>query len=200
MNTKIKEKSNAKNRLCLYCKGVVNPKATKCHDCHVKIKRDLGLGRLALVVIAISILASMISASFSNVPSRAESASPVPMVVAAAFDVPSLIGKDIEGAIKMLGIANLDNSEPTALQLQFGVREWSKSWEKNGQVLLLTYAPEEGIIIDFFLPTIDPSGVTLDITPLLKAGNLEKSNPIYAVDFVKAIKSAGYTGVKVTPR
>ena len=56
-------------------------------------------------------------------------------------------------------------------------------------------------IVDFFISTDDPSGVTKDTTHLLKLGNLKQNDPKYKVEFVKAIKNPSvFTGVKIIPQ
>lgn len=114
------------------------------------------------------------------------------------FDVPALIGKDKNGVITVLG--NPQGQDPTALQIQQGVKEWEKGFVKDGKDLLVTYTISTGKIIDFFISTDDPSGSTTNTVHLLQIGNLRENDPRYRVEFVKAIKTPGsLTGVKVIP-
>lgn len=115
-----------------------------------------------------------------------------------AFDIPSLVGKDIDGVEVTLGKPK--DGEPTAQQLRLGVKEWNKTFIKNGKELLVTYTVADRKIVDFFISTDDPSGKTTNTAHLLELGNLKQYTSSYLVDFVKTIKDPGaYTGVKITP-
>ncbi len=115
-----------------------------------------------------------------------------------AFDVPSLVGKDLDGVIAILGEPR--GQDPTSLQIQQGVIDWDKTFIKDGKELLVTYTISNRKIIDFFISTDDPSGGTSDSEALLLLGNLKQTDSRYRVEFVKAIGSPGsFTGVKVIP-
>ncbi|HSW88015.1 MAG TPA: hypothetical protein VLG12_02520 [Candidatus Saccharimonadales bacterium] len=116
----------------------------------------------------------------------------------ATFDVPSLVGKDLDGVIAVLGQPK--GIDPTALQIQQGVTEWDKTFVKDGKELLVTYTISDRKIVDFFISTSDPSGATSDKEALLKQENLKQDDAKYRVEFVKAIKDPStFTGVKVIP-
>lgn len=116
-----------------------------------------------------------------------------------AFDVPFLVGKDLYGVIAVLGTP--EGNEPTRQQIDLGIKEWDKTFRNNGQELLVTYTISDKKIVDFFISTNDPSGITTDTNALLQQGNLTQNDPRYRVEFVKAIKNTNtFTGVKVIPK
>lgn len=114
-----------------------------------------------------------------------------------AFDVPSLIGKDIDEVKAVLG--NPVDQEPSNMQSE-ATNEWSLSFKKDSNELLVTYEIKTKRIIDFFIDTDDPSGKTKDKKHLLELGNLREDDTRYRVEFVKALTQPDYfTGVKVIP-
>jgi hypothetical protein len=137
------------------------------------------------------ILASIISGGSSTQQSTKQLSN-------AVFDIPSLVDKDIDGVIAVLGTPK--GKDPTAQQIELGINEWDKTFVKDGKELLVTYTISNRKIIDFFIPTDDPSGLTTDTEHLLRLGNLKQGDPRYRIEFVKAIKDpSSFTGVKVIP-
>ena len=115
------------------------------------------------------------------------------------FDVPELVGKSVKQVESILGPADR-SFEPTNIQLEMGVIEADKTFDKNGSSLLITYDYRTGKIKDFFIDTPDPSGATDSTVSLLKLGNLERGSGRYTIKFVPTIKDPSvYTGVIVTP-
>lgn len=116
------------------------------------------------------------------------------------FDVPSLIGKNINEIVVILGTPNKDNSEPTNAQLELGTTEWSKGYEKDGRELLITYNIKTGSVIDFFIPSTDKETEDNNKKGLLTIGNIKEDSQTYSVEFVKLISNPSkFTGVKITP-
>lgn len=115
------------------------------------------------------------------------------------FDIPKLVGKSVKQIESLLGPAD-SSFEPTDLQLEMGVTEADKTFNKDGSSLLITYDYRTGKIKDFFIDTPDPSGATDSTVSLLKLGNLERGSGRYTIKFVPTIKDPSvYTGVIVTP-
>lgn len=115
------------------------------------------------------------------------------------FDVPSFLGKNIDQLKTVLGAPSKD-SEPTKQQVSAGVDQWDKTWTKDGEDLMVTYDVKTRKIIDFFIDTTDPSGLTTDKEYLAAVGNIKTGQEAYDVEFVEALNNPGkYTGVKVTP-
>jgi len=135
----------------------------------------------------------------TNIPEKKD-VSEIPQKVTSIFDVPSLIGKDINGVMNILGTPNKDNGEPTSLQIEMGINEWSKSYEKDGRELLITYNYKTKEIIDFFIPSTDSEYQNKDKEHMLLVGGLEDNNRNYSVEFVKSVKdNTRFTGIKITP-
>ena len=114
------------------------------------------------------------------------------------FDIPTLIGKSINGVVTVLGKpAGID---PTQEQINMGITQWDKTFTKKGTKLLVTYQIKNKKIIDFYIETDDPSGKTVDMSRLLNLGNLLVDDPRYKVEFVQSIADPNsYTGVKIIP-
>jgi hypothetical protein len=123
-------------------------------------------------------------------------------VVNYTFDVPSLVGKNIDEIRTVLGKPkDGELTEPNQAQLDLGVDEWDNTFEKNGKELLVTYKVKSRKVVDFFISTDDSSGKTKDETHLLEMGNLKENDSRYTIKFVEAINKPGeYTGVTATPR
>ena len=117
-----------------------------------------------------------------------------------AFDVPSLIGKNVDEVKAVLGTPTSD-TEPTQAQLANGLtKEWEKTFIKDGVSMLVTYRLADRGVVDFFISTNDPSGMTKDTAALKKLGNITLSDSRYKIDFVEALKDKSqYTGIKITP-
>lgn len=117
------------------------------------------------------------------------------------FDIPSLIGKNIDEIRTALGSpADKEMTEPNQAQLQLGTKEWDNTFEKDNKELLVTFNVKERTVIDFFISTDDPSGQTKDKTHLLELGNLSTSSNTYKIEYVKTIKDPSqFTGVKIIP-
>lgn len=120
---------------------------------------------------------------------------------AAPFDVPALLGKNMDEVKQALADAKVYGSEPTAAQLQTGlIKEWDMEFERGKQRLSVTYSLADRSVIDFFISTTDPSGATKDTKALLAAGNLKENDGRYKTEFVKSLTDKSvYTGVLITP-
>ena len=114
-----------------------------------------------------------------------------PETPALSFDVPALVGKDVDEIKTILG--NPDRgTDPTKAQLELGTTEWSKEYERNGIILSITYEISTGKVIDLFIAKHSES-----ISDILAVGNLSRSDSRYSVELVKAINAKGYTGAIV---
>ena len=180
------------------------------------LRKELSRKRIGLLfgtfTLAFLILASLTSDTTSTIKPKIENtqtSTPQPkqqtvkekqqVIPKYVFDVPSLVGKNIDGVKTVLG-SSIDK-EPTQQQMNLGIDEWSLTFRKDGKELLVTYNPKTKKIIDFFISTDDPSGKTKDKNHLMELGNLKESDPNYKLEFVKALKdSLSYTGVKAIPR
>lgn len=164
-------------------------------------KKGMGLLKIIGILFLVGIFGSIVISAMNpsgQIERAKEVANQQSQSVKSTFDVPSLVGKDVDEVIATLG--EPQGQDPTALQIQQGVKEWDKTFVKDGKELLVTYTISDRKIVDFFISTDDPSGVTTDKENLLVIGNLSENDPKYTVEFVKAIKDPdSYTGVKVIP-
>ncbi len=123
---------------------------------------------------------------------------PEPAVVeTSSFDIPSLVGKNIDEIESVIGKAER-TFEPTELQEENGPISSEKTFVKDGDDLMISYDKQTRIVVDFFISTDDASGASSDKAHLLEIGNLTQNAPTYSVEFVPAIKDPSvYTGVIV---
>lgn len=122
----------------------------------------------------------------------------------AVFDLEGLYGKNIDEIKTILGTPSSD-TEPRDLQVNATsedqlAKEWDKTWEKDGYELFITYDVASRQVIDFFVPTNDPSGGTSNINTLREVVSAE-SLTNFTIEPVKAIKDPTlYTGIKIIPK
>ena len=113
------------------------------------------------------------------------------------FDVPSLIDKNVDEIVQILGKPEYDD-EPTELQIKSGIVEWEKSFQKDGYELLVTYNAKTRKVIDFFVPTNSSTGMTDNIDELIQVSNV-KNNTSLKVEPVKTLKNPKeFTGVRIS--
>ena len=113
------------------------------------------------------------------------------------YDIPSLKGKNIDEVVKILGTPEVSNSEPTKAQISAGVLTWEKEYRRNGYELLITYYIRTRKVVDFFIPTNDPSGKTKNYKDLLQISNTEDQSEIYIEPVKTFVDSSSYTGIKI---
>lgn len=154
--------------------------------------------------IGIVLLIIIIGNSGASKTKPIRSATPPPDVVTtqtAVFDVPALIGKNLDEVTASLSPYQKKSADPTEQQIKLGAKTWDRTFEKDGKTLLVTYDILTKKIIDFFIDTDDPNGSTKDKNHLLALGGLKENDSKYKVEFVKAIKDPSvFTGIKITPQ
>lgn len=163
----------------------------------------LYFGGVAAVCFVLAIITSPKPVNPSaNIPAQpTNTAASVVPKTAAIFDVPSLIGKNIDQITQILGTPK-DNTEPTLEQLRLGTKEWDKTYEKAGKELLVTYRTSDRTIVDFFLDNKGSSHLSeTDKQTMLDELNVTTTDSKYSVEFVKALKDPSITtGLKITPK
>jgi hypothetical protein len=116
------------------------------------------------------------------------------------FDLEALYGKNIDEIRTTLGEPIDTQLDPTSLQTEVGISEWNNTFEKDEYTLLVTYDNNTRKVIDFFIPTNDPSGATKDVGILKAVGNVNDTTQ-YTVEPIHALTDpSSYTGLKVTPK
>ena len=118
------------------------------------------------------------------------------------FDVPSLIGKNIDEIRQVIGMpSDGEQIEPTKQQMKMSFEYWDNSFEKDGKTLLITFNPQNRKVKEFFISTNDPSGATEDYSDLLLICNVTKNSPEYRVEPVPSISNnKQFTGIIITQK
>lgn len=153
-----------------------------------------GILGLFLIGSVIAVLMSVLSSPSQTSKAVVSSAASTQKVV---FNVPSLLGKDVDQIKKELGTPS-DDTEPTELQLKNMSQdsEWWKTFKKDGVELLVTYNPRTRKVVDFFISDLGDQ----DKARIMAAGGLKNDDPACQLEFVKALKDPStYTGLKITP-
>ena len=153
-----------------------------------------------VILIGIIALAFILGGNKGN--NNSASAKPTESVQTSepTFDIPSLVGKNIDEVKTELSDYQGKTEEPTDQQIQMGVKDWDASFVKDGKELLVTYTIADRKVKEFFIGTDDPSGKTKDLQHFLNLGNLSESDSSYSLRFIPAIKdSTSFTGVRVEP-
>ena len=159
-------------------------------------------GKLSLILTGgfiLFIILAGVTTPKTDKPSAEQTATTAPPTATPApsysFDVPSLIGKNVDEIRQVLGAPiDQDLAEPSAEQRNLGVDEWDNSFRKDGHEILVTFNPNTRKVIDYFL-----SGDVRD--KLLEIGNLKSSDSKYNIESVKSFKdSSAITGIKITPK
>lgn len=158
-----------------------------------------------ILIKSAQIIASLIILSSCNSSSSTEQTTAKTSItktdIKTVFDVPSLIGKNIDEVRKILGKPTDKEIDPSKAQLKMDLDSWDNNFEKDGYSLLVTYNPQNRKVIDFFISTKDPSGITSDYSDLLKVCNITNDNTKYTVEPVPTIKDdTKYTGIKITAK
>lgn len=110
----------------------------------------------------------------------------------AVFDVPALLGKNIDEITRLLG----KPGEPDASNLT--VDELERRYSRKGYRLIINYDQKTRQVAGFFLSAPGLSGETKDCGSILKAGNLNPASTAYAIDTLRSERKGYFTGVAVT--
>ena len=115
------------------------------------------------------------------------------------FDVPTLVGKDINGIQAVLGTPTEDDSD---VNWSDGEDDRLKCWTKGKVSLMVSFHRNSNQVIDFFITLDDSSsGGTTDKKRLLSVGKLKEGESRYRIEYVFAIGEPGvYAGVKAIPK
>lgn len=112
------------------------------------------------------------------------------------FDVPSLIDKNIDEIVGILG-APKNNDTPKAGQL-LGNKEWDMTFEKEGFQLLVTYNYDTKVVKDFFVGGNDETYENKDTKRMMQITNTKDNSSQYEISFVKAnTDPSRFTGILI---
>lgn len=146
------------------------------------------------VIFVIGLIGSIVD------PSEKQSAPEInnQVVQQTIFDIPSLIGKNIDEVEMILGKSK--SLEPTQEQVTL-ISEWEKEFTKDNFTLLVTYDHKTRVIKDFFVSATDEIYESRDKDKMMSVTNTKNSDSKYSVEFVKALKdSTRFTGILVTAK
>ena len=135
--------------------------------------------------------------SCSNYSASKEKSSPE--LIKVVFDVPALLGKNIDEIRKILGQPIGKDIEPTKQQVQterdFGY--WDNEFLKDNLSLIVSFDPKTRKVKDYIISSDTPIE---DISVWEKQGNLTETDKRYSI---KAIdldrKHLKFTGIIITP-
>lgn len=142
-----------------------------------------------LVIVFISIIKGSADAGKAD---RINNQNQINQEMGYVFDIPSLVGKNVDEIISLLGQPK-EGSLPTEEQTKLS-NEWSIEFGKDGQTLLVEYNLKTKVVKDLFI-----SGDNK--VELLKIGNLKENDPNYSLEFIKQQNdSTKITGVTITEK
>jgi len=123
-----------------------------------------------------------------------------PTAGAAVFDVPALLGQDIDQIrSSLLGKTQGRADDPNARQYQSGPAEWTKSFARDTTTLLVSFNSQTRQVHDFFIRTAH--GPTTDYTPLLQLANVRANDRRVRIEPKKTLSSpALYSGVRFSAK
>lgn len=108
------------------------------------------------------------------------------------FDIPPLIGKDIDEVRKILNIPKEEQVEPKDTTKAYNYN----SLEKDGYTLLITYNPKTRNVTHYLI--VSNENDFDDYTDILKIGNLDSASTEYWVESDRAFNFFGdYNNVTV---
>lgn len=117
--------------------------------------------------------------------------------VKTVFDIPSLVGKNVEEVVTLIGQPKKGSilaEEEIIKNLASKPDEWDFEIEKDGQKLLVTYNLKTRIVKDLFISGDNKEN-------LLKIGNLKENADNYTLNFVKQqTDPTKITGVTITKK
>ena len=117
------------------------------------------------------------------------------------YRLPGLVGMNIDEIRKVLGKPEDKPIDPTKNQIKLYGDEWGNTFLVNYEPLLVTYDVRTRIVKDFFISSIDPSGMSSDYSILLQMWDLDTHENSYRIEPVPAIVDpTKYTGIKVIPQ
>lgn len=186
-------------KTCTHCKSEINKLASKCPNCGGKNYvwtpfRKIMAGFMILFFLFI-FFQSGSSGTPTNDPTPIDTSN-----IKTVFDLNNLYGKNIDQIVTVLGKPTND-TEPTKLQKENGnITEWEKTFNKDGQKLLVTYNVSTRKVVDFFIDTRDPSGATSDVSVIIKIAGTPSGDKFTTKPVPTIRDKSIYTGVIFTPK
>ncbi len=115
------------------------------------------------------------------------------------FDIPSLLDYDIDEVRMVYAMSALEQgAEPTKEQMKLEPKSWDDICERGELLLLITYNPKNRKVLEYFIATGTPGGLTDDYLDLLKICNVKKGDKRYSIVPVIATNDRyKFTGIRI---
>ena len=168
------------------------------------LKLGLLVGGVIIIFIigSLSLRATKTPASTPSTFQKTITASPTPTAIPTPkfiFDVPSLIGKNIDEIRTILG-EPIDGelTEPNQQQIELGMTQWDNIFNKNEYQLQISFNATSRKVIDFF---VNPLSGYVDQNKLMEISNTKENASNYTIKAVKELKNPNnITGITITPK
>jgi hypothetical protein len=100
------------------------------------------------------------------------------------FDVPSLIGFNIDSIRKILGHPNtsIETVEPSKKEVQSGIKEWTNYFDRGVYELEVRFNPKTRRVINFWMSSRDSANHDNEYEQLLSFCNLQEDNSKYSIE------------------
>lgn len=100
------------------------------------------------------------------------------------FDVPSIIGLNIDSVKKVLGnpITSVETIEPSKKELKSGVKEWTNYFDKGVYELQVRFNPITRNVRNIFILSRDTTNHEIDYESLLRIYNLSEDDAKYSIE------------------
>ncbi len=167
------------------------------------VKHKVLTGLIVLFVIGVAVSGRNNPTTDTAKPTETKNSTTTKEVVrtkeATVFDVPTLLGKNIDEVRVVLGTPDdKELTEPNAQQLALGVDSWDNTFTKGNDNILVTFNPTTRKVIDYFLSGNNENGENKQ--HLIDIGNLNEGDSKYEIKAVKVLKDPSkITGIIVTP-
>ncbi len=158
-------------------------------------KRDIPRGKLGKALGAL-VVVFFLTLAISQKPNIAP-------VEPFTFDIPSLLGKNIDEVRQALGKPADATLDPTKEQMRLlgPTMLWSNEFKKNGKLLNVEYTVGTRKVQSFFVTSDNASFKASERDYLMNIGNVKDGDVRYNLRFVKALRDPStYTGLEITPK
>lgn len=114
------------------------------------------------------------------------------------FDVPSLIGLNIDSIRKILGQPNVlvETIEPSKKEIKTGLKGWTNYFDKGVYELEVRFNPITRNVRNFYISARDTTSHDLDYETVLKICNVKEDNSKYSIEKV-TLNNTPFAGIIV---
>lgn len=149
-------------------------------------------------IIGVIFIIGLIGSIIDPVEKKPDQNTSQQVVQQSVFDVPSLIGKNIDEIEAIFGTNESQNPTPQQIAT---ITEWSKEFKKDNFSLLVTYDYKTRVVKDYFVGVNDEIYESRDKKRMMSITNTKTNDSQYTVEFVEALKDPSrFTGILVTPK